>query len=60
MKEKDIKEWIRSHFNLHGNQKIRINKNKMKFQIRMGDCESVIIEFPKDLKRQLLLCELLD
>lgn len=53
MKDKEIKKWIRNHFNLHGNQKIILKKNK--FLIRYGDCQSLEIPFPKDLEREIKL-----
>lgn len=59
IKEKDIKNWIRRHFNLHGNQKI-ILANNQSFIIRIGDCDSIEVEFPKSLKRHLLLDSILD
>lgn len=58
MKDKEIKKWIRNHFNLHGNQKIILNKNK--FWIKLGDCESIQIDFPISLKRQLKLESILN
>ncbi len=54
MKEKDIKNWIRSHFNLHGNQKVYLTDNYT-FWITMGDCSSMEIAFPTSLMRQLKL-----
>lgn len=59
IKEKEIKKWIKSHFNLHGNQKIILTNNQS-FVIRIGDCDSIEVEFPKDLKRHLLLDSILD
>ena len=60
MSDKDIKEYIRRFYQFHHKQKIRINRDKMKFQIRMGDCDSVIIDFPIPLKRDILINKLLN
>lgn len=60
MSDKHIKEYIRRYYQFHHRQKILINRDKMKFKIRMGDCESVIIEFPVTLKRELKIEKILN
>jgi hypothetical protein len=54
MSQIDIKKWIRSHFNLRGNQKVYLTDNNT-FWITMGDCSTMEIPFPKSLVRELLL-----
>lgn len=58
MSERQIKNWIRKDFRLHGNQKIFLFEKKQKFKIIIGDCYSDWIEYPTSLKRELKLIEI--